>query len=120
MNQEVFLLKTNNRNDYLNINNPEDLLQALKKKEPYILLQGEFKKEFLENTQLPLSETEIMPFELGFAGTAGIWSEIFYQVINAFSKGEKQQKQIDSKLRRYILKKLNDDELLLYLRSLDY
>lgn len=109
-----------NRNDYLTVNNAEELLQALKKRESYILLRGEFKKEFLKNTQLPLSETEIMPFELGFWGTAGIWSEFFYQIINAFAKGEKQQKQIDSKLRRYTLKKLNENELLLYLRQLDY
>ncbi len=105
---------------YLKVNNAEELLLALKEKESYILLQGKFKKEFEENTQLSLSETEKMPFELGFRGTAGIWSEIFYQVINTFAKGERQQKQIDSKVRKYNLKKLNENEVLLYLRQLDY
>lgn len=61
-----------------------------------------------------------MPFELGFGGTAGIWSEIFYQIINAFGKEDKQQKKIDSKVRKYNFKKLNENELLLYLRQLDY
>lgn len=108
------------RKKYLEVNNAEELLQALKEKEPYILIQNEFKKEFEQNTELPLTETEIMPFELGFRGTAGIWSEIFYQIINAFSKGDKQQKKIDSKIRKYTLKKLNEDEVLLYLRQFDY
>lgn len=108
------------KDDYLKVNNAEELLLALKRKESYIFMEGEFKREFEENTQLPLWETEEMPFELGFRGTAGIWSEVFYQVINVFAKGEKQQKQIDSKVRRYNIKKLNQNELLLYLRQLDY
>lgn len=108
------------KNDYLKVNNAEELLSALKNKESYIIIQDDFKKEFMENTQLPLTETELMGFELGFRGAAGIWSEIFYQIINAFSKGTKQQKKIDSTLRKYSLKKLNDNEILLYLRQLDY
>ena len=107
-------------NDYLKVNNAEELLSALKNKESYIIIQDDFKREFMENTQLPLNENELMGFELGFGGSAGIWSEIFYQIINVFSKGTKQQKKIDSTIRKYSLKKLNENEILLYLRQLDY
>lgn len=113
-------MELKDRSDYCKVNNAEELLHALNVKESHILIQKDFKKEFMQNTALPLTETEIMPFELGFRGTAGIWSEIFYQIINVFDKGDKQQKKIDSKVRRYNLKKLNENELLLYLRQLDY
>lgn len=108
------------RSNYFLVNSAEELLNALKRKESYILIQGDFKKEFEQNTQLPLSETEKMPFELGFSGSAGLWGEIFYQIINVFGKGEKQQKKIDSQVRKYNMKKINENELLLYLRQLDY
>lgn len=108
------------KNDYLKVNNAKELLHALKNKESHILIGGDFKKEFVENTQLPLSENERMGFDLGFQGTAGIWSEIFYQIINVAGKGSKQQKKIDSKIRNYNLNKLNENEILLSLRQLEY
>lgn len=70
--------------------------------------------------QLPLTETEEMASQLGFRGWAGIWVGIFFHIINFFSKGSKQQKNIDSKIRKYKLEKLNRHEILLYLRQLKY
>jgi len=102
------------------VNNAEALLCALENKETHIIIQDDFRKEFVENTQLPLTDTEQLGFELGFRGMAGVWSEVFYQIINAFSKESKQQKKIDSKIRKYKLKKTNENEVLLYLRQLDY
>ncbi|MFD2761733.1 hypothetical protein [Lentibacillus juripiscarius] len=93
------------KDGYFTANNAEELLSALKNKESHIIIQEDFKKEFEENTQLPLTENEQMGFQLGFRGTAGIWGEIIFQVINKFSKGSRQQKKIDSKLRKYSLKK---------------
>ena len=113
-------MESKKREDYYQANNAEELLFALKNKESYIIIQDDFKKEFEKNTQLPLTETEEMGFQLGFGGTAGIWSEIYFQIINASSKGSKQQKKIDSKIRKYNLKKFNKNEILLYLRQLDY
>ncbi|TFJ92365.1 hypothetical protein E4U82_12930 [Lentibacillus salicampi] len=102
------------------VDNARDLLSALKNKEDYIMIQGDYKKEFEENTQLPLTETEEMTFQLGFRGWAGIWGGLFFHIINFFSKGSKQQKKIDSKIRKYNIKKLNESEILLYLRQLEY
>ncbi|WP_411843377.1 hypothetical protein [Salinicoccus sp. HZC-1] len=106
--------------NYFKADNAEELLQALKNKESYIIIRGDFKKDFEKNTQLPLTDTEEMSFELGFRGTGRIWSEAFYQLINVFGKGNKQQKKIDSKVRNYNFKELNRNELLLYLKQLDY
>lgn len=105
---------------YFTANNSEELLMALKNKEPYIIISRDYRNEFLETTELPLSENEIMGFELGFRGTGRLWGEIFYQIINIFSKDSKETKQIERKLRKYSLKKWNEQELLLYLRQFDY
>ncbi|MDY0393850.1 hypothetical protein ACFSMW_16630 [Virgibacillus halophilus] len=60
-----------------------------------------------------------MGFELGFHGGAGIVSSPLFHLMNMFSNDSKQQKKIDSQIRKYTLKK-QDDDLLLYLRQLDY
>lgn len=108
------------RSNYVHVKSREELLEALKKREFMILLDGNFKKKFLENTEMPLSESERMGFDLGFRGTSGIFSEIFYQIMNLFDDNETEQKKIDSRIRQYKLKKLNNKELLLYLQQLDY
>ncbi|MFC3016666.1 hypothetical protein ACFOEL_09700 [Virgibacillus litoralis] len=105
---------------YFKANNAEELLVALTNKESHIIIQEDYKKEFEENTQLPLTENEQLGFHLGFRGTAGIWGGIIFQLINRFSMGSKQQKKIDSKIRKYSIKKLNEQEILLYLRQLEY
>lgn len=91
------------QNDYFTARNDDELLFALKNKESYIIIHKDFKDEFLKKTQLPVTETEEMAFQLGFNGWAGIVGEIFFHMINFFNKGSKQQKKIDSRLRKYDL-----------------
>ncbi|CQR47158.1 hypothetical protein BN1058_01449 [Paraliobacillus sp. PM-2] len=107
-------------NEYVEVINAEELLTALNNKESYIIVKEEYKKEFLENTELPFTEKELMGLQLGSHGGAAIGGGIIFAIINFFSKGSKQQKKIDSKMRNYILKGWKDNELLLYLRQLDY
>ena len=106
------------KDDYFKARNTEELLFALKNKESYIVIHKNFKDEFLKKTQLPVTETEEMAFQLGFNGWAGIFGGVFFHVVNFFSKGTKQK--IDSRLRKYNYKKLNEHEVLLYLRQLNY
>ncbi|WP_059105284.1 hypothetical protein [Shouchella shacheensis] len=113
-------MEAKERDGYFKANNAEELLFALKNKESYILIQEEFKTEFVQSTQQPLSDTEEMGFHLGFNGWGSIWGSLFFHIVNFFSKGSKQQKKIDSKIRNYSLKHLNEREMLLYLRQLDY
>ncbi|GGJ99921.1 hypothetical protein GCM10007063_22870 [Lentibacillus kapialis] len=113
-------MELESRDSCFEANNAEDLLSALRKKETHIIIQGDYKSEFEENTQLPLTEKEQLGFNLGTRGSGGFWSEIPFQIINKLSSGKKQQKEIDSKIRKYTLKKLNEREILLYLRQLDY
>ena len=107
-------------NDYFVASNNEELLYGLSNKEPYIKINENFKKDFTEKTQLPLSETEQIGFNLGFRGFGGIIGEVFFKLINLFSEGNKQQKRVDSQIRKYSLEKSEDNELLLHLRQLDY
>ncbi|TRM11988.1 hypothetical protein FH966_09985 [Lentibacillus cibarius] len=112
-------MKTDESNNHFVAGNAEELLSALENKEPYILIPKYFKGKFLENTQLPLTEKEQMGFELGSRGTANLLSSPLFHLINWLSKDSKQQKRIDSKIRKYTLKEQGDN-LLLYLRQLDY
>ncbi|WP_255247466.1 hypothetical protein [Paucisalibacillus globulus] len=110
----------NGKETYFTANNSEELLYALNNKEPYIIISREYKNEFLETTELSLTENELMGLELGFRGTASLWGEIFYQIINLFSKDSKEKKKIDSKIRKYSIKKRDENDFLLYLRQFDY
>ncbi|MGX4669806.1 hypothetical protein JNUCC74_11415 [Cerasibacillus sp. JNUCC 74] len=100
--------------------NKNDLLIALKNKEPYILIKGDYKNEVIKLADSTLSEKETLGFELGSAGTANTLAELFYQIANKFSNKPDEIKTIESKLRQYKLKKKNKDEIILYLRQLDY
>ncbi len=112
-------MKADESNNYFVAGNAEELLFALEKKEPYISIPKHFKEEFMKNTQLPLTEKEQMGFELGSHGTANLLSSPLFHFINWLSKDSKQQKRIDSKIRKYTLKS-QEDGLLLYLHQLDY
>ncbi|WP_182201700.1 hypothetical protein [Paraliobacillus salinarum] len=109
-----------NITNYVEVNNSEELLTALTNKESYIVINKEYKQEFLNNTELPFTEKELMGLQLGSHGGAAIGGGLIFAIINFFSKGSKQQKKIDSKVRNYVLKGWKDDGLLLYLRQLDY
>lgn len=113
-------MKSGDLDSYFVANGTDELLFALTNKESYILISSNFKEKFLEDTQLPLSELEQMGFELGFRGAAGIFGSPFFHLINSFSKESKIQKKIDSKIRKYVLKKQHSGDLLLCLRQLDY
>jgi|SRR5690625_340376 len=98
------------------VNSAEELLSALKLKAPQILITKYYKKEFLERTDVPLPEENF------FSGTriaAGVGYNPVFLLMNRFSEKDKQQRKINSKVQKYILKK-HDEDLLLYLRQLDY
>src|SRR5699024_3977630 len=101
------------------INNSEELLAELENKEPSILIPQHFKSEFLENTQLPMSENEKLGFELGFRGASNLTATPIIHLLKWLSKDSKIQKKIDSKIHKYTLKKYNKD-ILIYLSQLHY
>lgn len=100
--------------------NTEDLLLAFKNKEPQIVIKGEYKKKLDKFAEGQLSETETLGMELGSAGAVTVLAEVFYQIANLFSSKEADQKKIESQIRKYKISKINDNELLLYLRQIDY
>lgn len=67
-------LKHVDREDFLEVKSKEELLNALRNG---TLISEDFKKEFVEKTNLPLSETEQLGFNLGFRGTVDLISEVF-------------------------------------------
>ena len=58
--------------------------------------------------------------ELGSAGTVTILVEAIYQIVNLFSSKEADDKKIESQIRKYKIERINENELLLSLRQLDY
>ncbi|WML44642.1 hypothetical protein [Neobacillus sp. PS3-40] len=114
------LLQLENENAYFEVFNSEDLLFAFKNKESSILIKGEYKNQLEELAKSQLSESETLGFELGSAGTLTILAEVIYQLLNLFSSKDEEQRIIESQIRKYKYKKINDNEFLLYLRQLDY
>jgi len=109
-------MKDSKSHDCYVANNAEELLSALKIKADTILITKYYKDEFMEKTELPLPEEDF------FSGTrvaASAGGNPVFLLMNLFSKRDKQQRKIDSKIQKYILKK-HDEDLLLYLRQLDY
>ncbi|WP_172799286.1 hypothetical protein [Bacillus sp. FJAT-29814] len=49
-----------------------------------------------------------------------IFAEAIYQFSNLFSNKDDVEKQIESQMRKYKMKKINENEYLLYLRQIDY
>ena len=114
------LLQLEKENAYFEVHNTEDLLTAFDNKETYIVIKGDYKNEMEELAKSQLSETETLGLELGSAGTINILAEAIYQLANLFSNKDHEQKKIESQIRRYKIKKINENEFLLYLRQLDY
>lgn len=114
------LLQLENEKAYFEVYNAGDLLLALKNKEEYILIKGEYKKEMEEIAKSQLSDTETLGFELGSAGLVTVFADVILNLANLFSSKDDVKKKIESQVRKYKFKKLNENELLLYLRQLDY
>ncbi|MFK9090853.1 hypothetical protein [Bacillus salipaludis] len=114
------LLRLENENAIFEVFNAEDLLVAFDNKESFIVIKGEYKSEIEELAKSQLSDTETLGLELGSAGAVTILAEGFYQLANLFSKKDEEQKKIESQFRRYKIKKIDENELLLSLRQLDY
>jgi transcriptional regulator with XRE-family HTH domain len=113
-------LKLERENAYFEVFNAEDLLLAFKNKESHILIKGDYATELKKIAGSTLSETETLGLELGSGGLITIFAEAIYQLTNYFSNKDDVEKQIESQIRKYKLKKINENEYLLYLRQQDY
>lgn len=116
--EELILLEQ--ENPYFVANNAEELLLAFKNKESYILIKGDYKKEIDEVAKGVLNDTETMGVGLGSAGSLSILAEAFYQIGSLFTNKDAERRKVESQIRFYKFKRINEDELLLYLRQLDY
>ncbi|MFC9601819.1 hypothetical protein ACFTQL_29440, partial [Peribacillus butanolivorans] len=117
------LIQLENENAYFEVYKAEDLLLAFRNKEEYILIKGEYKKEMDELAKSQLSDTETLGWELGSVWSGGlvtVFTEVFLHLVDLFSSKDDDKKKIESQVRKYKFKKLNENEILLYLRQLDY
>ncbi|MGX6443922.1 helix-turn-helix domain-containing protein [Neobacillus sp. K501] len=114
------LVQLENENVYFEAFNAEDLLVAFKNKESRIVIKGEYKKELEKYAEAQLSDTETLGLELGSAGLVSVFAEVILQVYNAIISKDDDQKKIENQIRKYKFAKLNENEILLYLRQLDY
>nr|WP_300006223.1 hypothetical protein [Tissierella sp.] len=107
------------QNNYYEVSNKEKLLERMKERKDYILIKGDLKQDVKELLKTTLSDKELMGLELGSAGSIGISAEIFYQIFNYFSDKPKIDKKLESSIRQYRYK-IEDGDILLYHRHLDY
>ncbi|MCM3006352.1 helix-turn-helix transcriptional regulator [Priestia koreensis] len=114
------LLQLEKENAFFEVFTTTDLLLAFENEESYILIKKAYVKEMKVHAESQLTPSERLGFELGSAGIVTIVANGIYKLANLFSKQSSEQKVIESKLRRYVIKQYNEDEILLYLREFDY
>ncbi|MGP6139083.1 hypothetical protein ACTVAI_02865 [Jeotgalibaca sp. A127] len=102
------------------VQNEKELLAGLERREETLVVKGELRQKVRDLLKTKLSDEELMGFELGSAGTGGIVAEIVYWVISRFSKDSVMQKDLEAAIRQYNAKVDADNNLILYLRQLDY
>lgn len=102
------------------VHNKEELLAGLKRREESLVVKGKLRETVRDLLKTKLSDEELMGFELGSAGTGGIVAEIAYWIIGRFSKDSAMQKDLEAAIRQYNVKVDADNNLVLYLRQMDY
>ncbi|HIZ71755.1 MAG TPA: hypothetical protein H9808_08355 [Candidatus Atopostipes pullistercoris] len=106
-------------NDYYEVSNKNELLEAMKKKAMYILIKDDMDQEVKSLLKTNLTEEDSMGAELGTHGSIGLLSEIPYQIIQYFSGKPKIDRKLESAIRMYKYK-MENGNILLYLKQLDY
>lgn len=105
---------------YFEVWNEKDLLEGFKRKEDYMLIQGEYNKEVKTLVDSKLSDEELLGLELGSSGLVYIFSELVYKLINAFSDEPKTKRKLEDAIRQYNVKLDEEKRIVLYLRQFDY
>ena len=104
---------------YHEVWNAEELLEKMNERKFYILVKGELNEKVKDLLRTTLSDEELMGAELGSAGTISLFAEIIYQILNKLSGKSKIDRDLESKIRLYNFK-IEEGNILLYLRQLDY
>ena len=100
----------------------DELLAGLSEKWDYVMIKGDLVQQINTMMRGQLSETEMMGFELGSAGTVTVIASVIDAIRELFSdeKREKIDKDIEKKLKIYKVKQKSNNFILLSLKQLDY
>lgn len=101
------------------VRNEEELLEKMKNQEFYILVKDELNEKVKSLLRTKISDEGLMGAELGSAGTNSLLSEVIYKIVSFFKSDSKTERLLESKIRQYNFK-MQEGEILLYLRQLDY
>lgn len=99
--------------------NAEELLEKMNERKFYILIKGELNEKVKDLLRTTLSDENLMGAELGSAGTISLFAEVIYQILSKLSGKSKIDRKLESKIRQYNFK-IEQGNILLYLRQLDY
>lgn len=119
------LLNLEKENPMFEAFNIEDLIYAFEINEPYILIRGNFNKEVSQLLKTQLTETETLGLELGSAGTINILAEGFSKLSKLLNKDHSttevnKYELAEEKLKQYKSKINSKQEVLLYLKQIDF
>lgn len=102
------------------VHNSSDLLKAFDNKEEEFSIKGDYCKKIREYAKSQLSETELLGLELGGAGMTSLLASLIEGVMNLFSQESKEELKIEKKLRLYKIEFVDNTEIKLRLKQLDY
>lgn len=100
------------------VKSKEELLKELDKKSDYICIESSFAEEILKLMKNHMTEKELMGFELGSRGSITTLAYIIDFLREKISKDEIAR--IDRKLKIYKIDRINEGNIILKLKQLDY
>ena len=100
--------------------NQSDLIEILHSKPDKIIITGEYATKILGIMRNQLSENETLGIELGSAGLLTILAYAIESIIDLFSKEDKETLYLNKKLKAYKVESINNDQIVLKLKQLDY
>ena len=97
-----------------------DLIEVLPSKPDKIVISGEYATQILGIMKNQLSENETLGMELGSAGVLTILIYAIESIRDLFSKEDKESLYINKKLKGYKVESINNAQLVLKFKQLDY
>lgn len=114
------LLVSKNSEIVTKVQSRDDLLEAIKKRTPYIFIPESLRQEENRLVNSIMQDKDTLGFQLGSAGAGSIFSELLYRIQMSLSSESEEFKEIKSKLRRYHVRAQDKSGHLIYEKEQAY
>lgn len=111
-------IRTND--ELLEVTNVAELRQRVKEQKEELIIKGDFRGLMMDIKQSQVSETAEIGFELGSGGLGTLIAQGVLRVMNFFEEDTKLENLKQDIARLYTIDFINNNEIKLRLKQLDY